>query len=77
MSVRFGKKVAYLEGVCSVEDAEPLLEWLQSHPKGRLNLKTCKHVHAAVLQVLMATDPRVSAPPTSAFLRDNVLPLLK
>ncbi|NOY45844.1 MAG: hypothetical protein GXP50_10420 [Deltaproteobacteria bacterium] len=69
MPVRYKKKVAVLEGVCAVEEAESLLGWLQEHPKAKVNLKGCEHLHAAVLQVLMATGAPVSVWPEDLDLR--------
>ena len=46
-----------------VEDAEVLLDWLLNHPDGPVDLGACDHLHAANLQVLMATRPRISAWP--------------
>jgi hypothetical protein len=43
-----------LEGVCSVEDAEPLLQMLQITPAGPLDWRRCGLLHAAVLQVVLA-----------------------
>ncbi|WP_025322986.1 hypothetical protein [Deferrisoma camini] len=63
MPITFKKTVAVLEGVCAVEDAEGLLAWLQSHPRGKVNLKRVEHLHTAVLQVLMAASPAISAWP--------------
>ncbi len=64
MSITFRKQVAVFKGVCSVEEAEPLLEWLQSTPRGRINLKGCDHLHTALLQVLMVFRPALSSSPT-------------
>ena len=72
MPVTLKKTVAVLKGTCTVEEAERLLEWLVEHPGGKVNLKDCEHLHTAVLQVLMATRPRVSAEPQDPFLRDVV-----
>ena len=57
-----------LGDVVSVEDAEPLLAWLHEHPRTRVNLATCTHLHAAVLQVLMAARPAVAAWPANEGL---------
>ena len=51
-----------------VEDAEGLLAWLQSHPKGTLDLSRCEHLHAANLQVLMAAHPTIAIWPLDASL---------
>ncbi len=63
MPVRYLRDIARLEGVCAVEDAESLLEWLHEHPDGKLNFKDCEHLHSAVLQVIMAMQPCVAACP--------------
>ena len=53
-----------------VEDAEHLLEWLLKHPRGRLDLAACTHLHAANLQVLMAARPKIAAWPRHEALAD-------
>jgi hypothetical protein len=60
MGIRYLKKHAALEGVVSVEDAEPLQSWLKNHPQGAVNLSKCQHVHASVLQVLLAVRPKIT-----------------
>lgn len=60
MPIQFRRNVAVLEEFCSVEEAEGLLQWLQSHPKAKINLKDCRHLHTAVLQVLMASRTPVA-----------------
>jgi len=54
----------------SVEDAEVLLEWLQEHPRGKLDLGACTHVHSASLQVLMATRATIAVWPRAAPLAE-------
>jgi len=54
----------------SVEDAERLLDWLIQHPRGRLDLTDCTHLHAANLQVLMAAQPKITAWPSCDALAD-------
>lgn len=53
-------KVARLEQDCGAEDAETLLEWLLAHPAGKVNLKYCTRLHAAILQVLLACRADIS-----------------
>jgi hypothetical protein len=59
MGIRYFKKYASLEGVISVDDAQSLLDWLKSQPEPAVKLGKCQHVHAAVLQVLLALHPKV------------------
>ncbi len=71
------KTVLQLEGHCTVEEAEDLLQWLDANPRGRLNLRACTHCHTAIIQVLMARRPLVSAEPDDPFLRRQILPLIR
>jgi hypothetical protein len=68
MGIRTLKKHAVLEGVVGVEDAETLLQWLRGQTKPAVHLGACAHVHGAVLQVLLATQPRLVAPPADPWL---------
>jgi hypothetical protein len=67
MPIHYTETEARIEEQCTVEEAEPLFEWLQEHPEGRVDLSACDHMHTAILQVLMALRPPVSAPPDEPF----------
>ena len=69
MTIEYKKKSVVLEGAVSVEAAEDLLQWHQNNPKGRIDLSACTHLHAAVLQVLMASQMVVSAWPHDEDLK--------
>lgn len=68
MAIRYLKKHAALEGVVSVEDAEALAQWLREQARPAVHLGRCEHLHAAVLQVLLALQPKVVAPPSDRWL---------
>lgn len=70
MGIRYGDKQAILEDIVTVEEAEGLLEWLQTHPDATIDLAACTHLHAANLQVLMAAKPTIAAWPADAGLAD-------
>jgi hypothetical protein len=76
MSVWLDGNVIILEGPCRVEDAEPLLGWLQADRGRMVDLAGAEHLHAAVLQVLMALQPTIRGPAGDAFLRDWIAPAL-
>ncbi len=44
-----------LDGVCAVEDAEPLLQMLQTDPAAVVDWTRCNHLHTAVFQVILAS----------------------
>ncbi len=68
MPIEYKKKQAFLRDIVTVDEAEGLLEWLQSKPGARIDLSQCSHLHPANLQVLMAAASRVSAWPADAAL---------
>ena len=76
MSVSLDGSVIVLEGPCRVEDAEPLLGWLQADRGRVVDLGNAEHLHAAVLQVLMALRPAIRGAGRDAFLQDWVAPAL-
>lgn len=68
MALEFTDTVATLSGVAPVQDAEPLLEWLQANPGGALDLTACEHLHAAVLQVILRTGVTIRSEPADRDL---------
>jgi len=77
MPIAYKKTVAVLTDVCTVEEAEELLEWLHAHPGGKVNLKELAHPHTAVLQVLMALRPKISALPRDEAVRAWLAPAIE
>ena len=65
-----------LQGVCRVEDAEPLTALLQSVSDSTLDLSACEELHAAVVQAILAFRPKIVGVPDDPFLRDRLLPAL-
>lgn len=68
MSIAYTRTKAVLREHVTVEDAEPLAEWVRKHPKGALEMAGCDSVHAAVVQVLLALRPRLASPPGDPWL---------
>jgi hypothetical protein len=65
-----------LAGVCSSEEAEPLLQHLLANPDARVDWRGCEAAHTAVVQVLLAAKPTMLGPPAAASLEKWVQPLL-
>ncbi|OLP61801.1 hypothetical protein BJF93_19090 [Xaviernesmea oryzae] len=63
MAMRFTKTKAILSGVCTVEEAERLFEWLTTNPKGELQLGEVTHLHTAALQAIAASANRITKMP--------------
>jgi hypothetical protein len=70
MAIEYKKTSVALVDHVAAGDAEALLAWFGTHPKARVNLKACVHVHPAVVQVLLAADAAVSAWPEDEGLKD-------
>jgi hypothetical protein len=52
---RSDEGMVVLDGVCAVEDAEPLLQMLQATPGTAIDWTQCRQLHTAVFQVIMAS----------------------
>jgi hypothetical protein len=76
MSVSIEDRVIRLDGICRVEDAEPLLLLLQSGSARQVDLTGAGHLHTAVVQVLMAFQPEIIGPPGDPFVMRWLLPML-
>ncbi|MGF9758911.1 hypothetical protein AAII07_27295 [Microvirga sp. 0TCS3.31] len=74
MSARLDGNVIVLEGACRVEDAEPLLGWLQADRGLIVDLTGAEHLHTAVLQVLIAMRPVLKGTARDAFIREWLTP---
>ncbi len=68
MPFEFRKKQVLLQGTIGVEEAEPLLEWLQKKPSATADLSACQHLHPANLQVLLAAGTRIDRWPADPVL---------
>lgn len=68
MAMTYQRNVARFTDTVGVEEAEAFLAWLHEHPKPKLDLTDCTHIHAAQLQVLMASRlPIAKWPRDAAF----------
>ncbi|MBM6579569.1 hypothetical protein ILT44_05190 [Microvirga sp. BT689] len=76
MSARLDGNIIVLEGACRVEDAEPLLGWLQADRSLIVDLTDAEHLHTAVLQLLMAMRPALKGPARDDFIREWLTPAL-
>ena len=77
MPIKYRKARAVLADVCTVEEAEGLLEWLATTPKAKVDLAAASHLHMAVLQALLAMRPSIVAPPKDEFLARWVMPVFE
>lgn len=68
MAISYDKKLAVFNEAISIEEADGLMEWLSKTPNGKIDLAQCQHLHAAILQVLMAAKPVVNAWPQNTHL---------
>ncbi len=76
MALRYADDTIALDGVITVEEAEPLCQVLLAHPQAALDLSLCEHIHAAAVQVLLAARRGIVGPPKDPFLARFVLPAL-
>ena len=66
-----------LEGFCSIEEAEALLQLLSATPGAPVDWRSCESAHAAIIQILMAArSVDLVGPPRDGFLSRFVAPAL-
>jgi anti-anti-sigma regulatory factor len=68
MAILYKKNKAIFQDQVSAEEAEALLEWLQKTKHAEVDFTEARHIHTAVIQVLLAGDIRVSAWPKATKL---------
>jgi hypothetical protein len=76
MPLKPGKRSIALIDQVTIEEVEPLAQWLREVDRPSVNLRACSHLHTAALQALLAARARVSAAPSDPFLAEWVAPLL-
>jgi hypothetical protein len=65
-----------LTGICSSDEGEILLQHLLATPNMMVDWRGCEAAHTAVIQVLMATRPKLLGPPAALLLEKWVQPVL-
>lgn len=71
-----GSGAIRLEGSCSAEDAETLLQLLLAHPAAVVDWRHCEGAHGAVVQVLLVAKRTVLGPAASSILNRFVAPAI-
>jgi len=77
MSIEYKKNRAIFRDEVTVDEAEGLLEWLQTRPAAKADLSALSQLHTANLQVLMAGKTGISSWPKNADLRAWLEPVFK
>ena len=75
MTIKFDNKIIRLRGDCGSEDVEALLAALSADDRS-IDMSEVDHMHAAVLQVLLAFGPRLLGSPRDTFVRTWLIPVL-
>jgi len=68
--------IVILDGVCAVEDAEPLLQMLQITPVPIVDWTRCRQLHTAVIQVIMASGVAPVGPCGDVWVKQWLEPKL-
>jgi hypothetical protein len=76
MSLEFRDDEVRLIDSCGAEEALELADWFSKVELPKANLAACTHLHAALLQTLLAYKPAIAAGPDDPFLARWVFPML-
>lgn len=77
MSLTVEGDVIRLHGNCGAEDVEPLISALEKTGLIRADLTDVEHLHAAILQTLLAYAPAISGSPRDSFVRTWLIPIIE
>lgn len=77
MPIHYMATTTFCEGVCGVEEAEGLLAFLLERCVALVDLGKAEHLHTAIVQVLLASNAFIIAPPRDPFLREILAPALE
>jgi hypothetical protein len=75
MTVRRAGDTIFLEGVCAVEDAEILLQYLQAGAD-LIDWCGCTHLHAACFQMVLVARLPMRGPPANPEIERWLAPIL-
>lgn len=76
MPVTVTGRSARFDGVCTVEEALPLLEFLRNSVDPEVDLSSCTWLHTALVQLLLIAVPQMAALPADPVLARWVTPVL-
>ncbi len=76
MPLVFRTDCVALVDACGAEEALELADWFATSDHPKADLAECSHLHAALLQTLLAYQPSIIAAPVDPFLARWILPML-
>jgi len=76
VTVLIEKDRIWLQGNCGADDVEPLMSALRRNGPAMVDLSGADHLHAAILQVLLAFRPSITGTPRDSFIRTWLIPVL-
>jgi 1-deoxy-D-xylulose 5-phosphate reductoisomerase len=68
MPLRFEQDKVHFDGHCVVDEALPLLEFLNEAANREVELSACDSMHTALFQVLAARRPNIASLPPEPHL---------
>ncbi|MBW6425124.1 hypothetical protein KX729_27135 [Rhizobium sp. XQZ8] len=74
MTISLDAGAITLSGACGVEEAEPLMSYLESRPDLPVDISAATVIHTALWQALMVFGPEIIGTPISSFMADKLLP---
>ncbi|MES1982618.1 MAG: hypothetical protein V4443_09085 [Pseudomonadota bacterium] len=77
MPITYTDSRATFSGNCKIDEAEGLRAHLERYPNAEVEMTSCEQIHTTILQILIAAQTPVIAPPTNVFLLRCLSPYLK
>jgi hypothetical protein len=76
MSVVVEEDRVRLIGDCGIDDAESVMNYIQSEAGAQVDVSAATHMHAVIVQILLAHKPLFTGVPSDTFLAAWLIPAL-
>jgi hypothetical protein len=77
MTIRVEDDCISIEGFARIEDAETLLQALETSPAAMVDIAEATRLHLAVVQLLIASGRAIRGVPADPFIRDRLRNLFR
>lgn len=67
MPIEFAENRAILKDIVTIEDAEPLFEWLLHIDEATIDMSRCEHIHTAILQLILLFEQKLKLQGSEKF----------
>ncbi|BAU22811.1 hypothetical protein THC_0415 [Caldimicrobium thiodismutans] len=69
MPLQIKNRIVKFIDIVTIEDTETLFNWFLEKKQGKIDMSKCRHIHTAILQLLMIFKPKIEKLPEDNDLK--------